>query len=255
MGLPQTDVIINTFDGLKLSAWWVPSLIPDSTQTVICCHGYMMNRSELSPVAFLLAQRGYNCLLIDFPGHGWSPKRKCGLGWTEKQDVLACVDYVQALIPGGKVILYGSSMGAAASCFAAGERSDGIDALVLDSAYDCLNDAILGWWNFLGGKWLRVALWPTLPISALALGVNPNSVSVSDALKRANLPTLIIHGERDRLAEPQDARNNAAALGDLAKIVWLPNSNHSEGRWLYPVQYYEALFGFLDSLELPKSNP
>ncbi|MEQ1932437.1 MAG: alpha/beta fold hydrolase, partial [Fimbriimonadaceae bacterium] len=227
---------------------------PDSRKTVILCHGYMMNRSELSPVAFLLAKRGYNCLLIDFPSHGWSPKRKCGLGWTERKDVLASIDFVRERIPNGEIVLYGSSMGAAASCFAVGERSDGVRALILDSAYDCLNDAILGWWHFLGGKWLRTLLWPTLPISALVLGVNPNKTSVSGALKKAHLPTLILHGERDRLAEPQDARNNAAALGDLAQIAWMPNSNHSEGRWLYPTQYYEALFGFLDSLESPKAD-
>ncbi|MEQ1821862.1 MAG: alpha/beta fold hydrolase [Fimbriimonadaceae bacterium] len=254
MGLSQTDVSIATFDGLKLSAWWVPSVVPNSKKTVICCHGYMMNRSELSPVAFLLAKRGYNCLLIDFPAHGWSPKRKCGLGWTERHDVLAAIDYVKETVPGGEIVLYGSSMGAAAASFAMGVRPDGVRALVLDSAYDCLNDAILGWWHFLGGKWLKAALWPTLPISALVLGVNPNHVSVSKSLAMAQLPTLIIHGERDRLAEPQDARNNATALGDLAQIAWMPKSNHSEGRWLYPDLYYEALFGFLDSLEPTKPN-
>lgn len=243
MAVPQEDVEFASGD-LKIRGWWSP--VEGSDRVMILCHGYMMNRSELAPIAVELWKRGVSCLLIDFRAHGRSQGKKSFLGYREAEDVIAAVGWVRSLVPGAKVGLLGSSMGSAASAIAAGERPGLVDVLVLDSAYSRLPSAVLGWWRFLGGPVLSAALSPTVLLAAPLAGFNPFSIDVARCLTKAgDVPVLLLHGDSDNLALPAEAERNHAAVGGPKELVWLPGSGHSEGRWLHPERYYGALFGFL----------
>lgn len=244
MGSPQEEVTIES-EGNLLRCWWVD--VPNARAVMILSHGYMMNRAELAPVAHLLAQRGVACLLVDLRAHGKSGGRKSGLGLREAQDVLAAVQWVRTKVPGAKIGLLGSSMGAAASAFAAAEAAGTVDVLVLDSAYGRLSSAVLGWWRFVGGRWLAAVLSPTVLVAAPMAGFNPFKVDVAQALARMGaVPTLLLHGGADDLALPIEAERNLAACTGPKEIVWFPGYGHSEGRWEMPEQYNAALFGFLE---------
>lgn len=248
MGLSQEDVSFRTFDGIDIRGWWLPSSTPDSKRVAILLHGYMMNRSELAPVAVPLTKDGFHCLAIDFPGHGYSPRRKTGLGYTERQDVLAAIEFVSKRIPEAQIVLIGSSMGAAAAAFAAPEAPESVKALVLDGAYSRMSTAITGFLHFMGGKGAKSILGPIGQFGRPMMGLNPGKISVTDHLARTRLPVLLLHGDRDVLAPPSDAVANLEALGERGELVWLPNSNHAEGRWLHPDVYHKALFAFLNRI-------
>lgn len=248
MGLEQEDISFSTYDGLTIKGWWMASPNGESNRVAILLHGYMMNRSELAPVAVPLTKEGFHCLIIDFPGHGYSPRRKTGLGFTERGDVLAAVQFVLDRIPDAEIVLIGSSMGAAAAAFAGPELPPAVRAMVLDGAYSRMSTAITGFLHFMGGKAVKSFLGPIGQIGGPMMGLNPGRISVTDYLKRVSIPVLLIHGDRDVLAPPADAKANLAALGDKGELVWLPNSNHAEGRWLHPDMYHNALFSFLDRL-------
>lgn len=247
MGAPQEDVSFVS-EGNTLRGWWVEA--PGSDRVMILSHGYFMNRSELTPVAVQLWQRGVSCLLIDLRAHGRSQGKKSFLGYREAYDVAAAVAYARSRKPGAKIGLLGSSMGAAASALACGAHPGIADVLVLDSAYGRLASAILGWWRFVGGKWLMYVLSPTAYLAAPFTGFNPFAVDVSKALANAGpVPTLILHGDRDSLALPAEAERNASACTGEKELVWLPGMGHSEGRWEMPDRYHAALFGFLERVD------
>lgn len=254
MGLKQESIFLPTFDGLKLGGWWIPAENANSKKVAILLHGYMMNRSELAPVAVPLSKEGFHCLVIDFPGHGYSPRRKTGLGYTERQDVLAAISYVNERITDAEIVLIGSSMGAAAAAFAAPDLPPSVKALVLDGAYAKMSTAITGFLLFIGGKRARSFLAPIGQVGRPFMGLNPAKHSVTDALKQFKGPVLLLHGDRDVLAPPSDAKANLAALGDRGELVWLPNSNHAEGRWLHPDLYHQSLFAFLHKV-FPNKTP
>jgi pimeloyl-ACP methyl ester carboxylesterase len=245
MGLQQEEVSFPTFDGLTVRAWWINAENAESEKVAILLHGYMMNRSELAPVAVPLSKEGFHCLVIDFPGHGYSPRRKTGLGYVERGDVLAAISYVLERIPEAQIVLIGSSMGAAAAAFAAPEVPPNVRALVLDGAYSRMSTAITGFLHFMGGKGAKSFLGPIGQIGRPMMGLNPAKLSVTESLKKVRIPVLLLHGDRDVLAPPSDAEANLAALGDHGELVWLPKSNHAEGRWLHPDLYHQALFSFL----------
>lgn len=250
MNLPQHDVEFATSDGITLRAWWIPLEEERERPTVaILLHGYLMTRSELTPLAGQLWKEGCACLLPDFRAHGSSGGKKCGVGWLERKDVAAAMAWVRERYPDARIVLIGSSMGAAASAFAAAEGG-GASALILDCGYSRLASAALGWWRFIGGKWLAVLFAPTVLAAAPLVGVNPFKVDVAEALAKADIPTLLIHGARDRLALPSEAERNLAACGDKGRLIWMPNSNHAEGRWIHPELYENAVKSFLRELDL-----
>ncbi len=243
LGAAQEDVDL-TVDGMTIRSWWVP--VENAKAVVILSHGYMMNRSELSGEAAWLARHGVASFLLDLRAHGKSGGKKCGFGYRERAEILAAVLWVRKEMPGVKVILMGSSMGAAASAFAAAQGQ--ADALILDSCFSQLPDAVLGWWRFLGGKALMVFLSPTLYFSIPMIGFSPRVADVGAALKGCRMPVLILHGKADRLALPAEAERNAKLHADDTQIVWFDGCNHSEGRWLQPDRYHDAVEGFLRRL-------
>ncbi len=245
MGAPQEEVEFKS-DGNLIRGWWVQAEDPNAPVMVLL-HGYMMNRAELSPVAYQLWRRGVSSLVIDFRAHGRSQGNKSGLGWYERHDVAASVAFARSRAPGAKIGLLGSSMGSAASALAMGDDPSLADILILDSCYSRLSSAVLGWWRFLGGKVLAAILSPTVLVAAPFAGFNPFSIDISKALaKIGDKPVLVLHGACDTLALPSEAERNLAVIPGPKKIVWFAGCSHSEGRWEQPDLYHQELFDFLD---------
>jgi alpha-beta hydrolase superfamily lysophospholipase len=247
LGVAQEPVELVAADGVRMAGWWVPTV--ESRGVIVLAHGYMMNRAEPSVLAAWLAGQGWSCLLMDFPGHGSSGQRRVGFGWTERNDVAVMLREARKRADGAPVVAWGSSMGAAASAFALAEDGSLADGLVLDSAYGSLVGAVSGWWYWLGGRKLQIILGPVIWFGRMLLPFNPNRVRVSDALRNVHVPTLLLHGDRDSLATPDQAEQNLAALGEQGKLVWFAGCAHSEGRWVHPVQYQLELKKYLDEVE------
>lgn len=239
----QYDVEFESEPNIMLKGWWIPA--ENSRAVAVISHGYMMNRAELTPVAVDLARRGCSCLVYDFRAHGKSGGKICGAGGLEVQDVIAAVAEARRRHPDGPLLLLGSSMGAAASAMAANHPTVKADALVLDSAYSRLPSAILGWWRFLGGKPLAAILSPTVLLGWPMTGTNPFQVDVAKSLKPLQIPVLILHGDADSLALPEEATRNQAACAQGAEVVWFAGCGHSEGRWLIPDLYEQSLYRYL----------
>jgi alpha-beta hydrolase superfamily lysophospholipase len=249
LGAPQEEFDLPSTDGVRLKAWWVPAEGADTV--AILSHGYVMNRSELSPLAHWLWQRGISCLLFDFRAHGHTHGGASTIGYREADDVLAAIAEARRRCPGARIVLLGSSMGSAASAFAAAR--DSVDALVLDSCYSQLVKAAFGWWRFLGGKTLSWILGPMVLIAGPLAKMNPFKVDVTHALRETSCPILLLHGRCDDLALPSEALRNFEAIGDRGELVWFDDCGHSEFRWIQPVQYYEAVEAFLTQANLIRS--
>lgn len=246
VGAPQEEVEIELPQVGMIRGWWVDS--PRPSAVVILVHGYIMNRSELAPVAAQLHSWGFSSLLIDLRGHGKSARHKVGFGVREREEVAEAVRFVRLRHPGVPVVLMGSSMGAAACAFACEKDPALADGLILDSVYGKLSEAIVGWWRFLGGRSLAAALYPVMWIAAPMAGLNPAGHDVARAIRQFPKPVLMIHGDQDDLALPSEAVRVQGASNGNAKIVWMPGCGHSEGRWVHSEAYYQALQDFLFEL-------
>lgn len=244
----ETTEFPDSGTGKLLRGWWVPH--DDPKIVMICCHGFMMNRSELAPFAARFQGKPVAFLFFDFPAHGSSQGKKSGFGYRERTAVSSAVDQARQRYPKAKIVLVGSSMGAVACAFAQSENPNLADALILDSCYDRLPDAVNGWWLFLGGKKLRFFLYPVVWLGRPLSGFSLFTVVVSKALAKVKIPTLVLHGTGDTLASIKHAEANFESLGGPKKYVTFDDRNHSEARWEEPEKYFESIETFLGEHQL-----
>lgn len=248
LGLPQANVEFNSKDGTLLRGWWVAGTNPD--RLAVLAHGYLMNRAELLPLAVELHREGYSVLLFDFRAHGKSRGRKCGLGWTERLDVAAAVEFARHKLGGDpKVLLAGSSMGCAAIALAVADDPALGDWLVLDSAYSRLVTASSGWWRFLGGRFLQVAFAPVQWIGIPIIGFNPLKVDVGKALSKVAKPVLFLHGGADTLAPRSEAERNYAMAAGPKHLHIFEGYDHSAFRFEEPERYLRTVMAWVASVD------
>jgi len=243
LGAAQENIAFES-DGNTLRGWWVPA--EESDAVMIFSHGYMMNKCEFTPDAAYWSKHGISGLLFDHRAHGHSGGKVCCFGVHEQTDIVAAVRFAREKKPGAKIILVGSSMGSASIAFALAKNPDLADLVILDSCYSRLGSASLGWWRFLGGKFLMFLLSPTVIIAAPMVGFNPFKVDVAKAVGHlSHIPVLFLHGNRDTLALPSEAERNIAAHAGSHTVVWFDGCGHSEARWIQPDKYQYALGEFL----------
>ena len=112
------DVRLRTSDGLNLTGWYFPH---SGDRAAIVVHGRNSNRiqSEINGVrrgehiADFLYADGFSVLLFDLRGHGNSDGDRYSLGWYERRDVAAAIEFVMSRgYAESRIALLGVSLGA-----------------------------------------------------------------------------------------------------------------------------------------------
>lgn len=134
--IPFTNITLTTQDGVELAAWYTP---PQNGAVILIAHGYNDNRPESIYAMFI--ENGYGALAWDFRAHGGSEGDMSTLGYYERMDVEAALDYALAQEGVEHVGAWGGSMGAATLILSTAEHPE-IEALVADSAYPSLEDVL-----------------------------------------------------------------------------------------------------------------
>ena len=248
LGYRQEAVSFETSDGLSLSGWWSEG---DGDVVAIAAHGYVMNRCEWVPVQSFMGDAGYSFLYFDLRAHGRSEGARIGFGRDETADVLAAIAWVRSRVPGKKIVLLGSSMGAVASVRAAKESPEGIVGLILDGPYRNLEEAMAGWWPFLGGNLLAKVMRPSKWIAPWILGFAPKTLAVDDSLKEIHdIPTILIYGGADPLISAESIQAMKEAAGEHGTLVMFDGATHGAGRLQDPEKFKKELVAFLDEAGL-----
>ena len=131
-GLDYEDVTFTTSDGVRLSAWYVPST---NGAAVVLRHGSGSTRSDVLDEAVTLAGAGYGVLAVDARGHGRSGGDAMDLGWWGDADVAAAVTWLASRpdVRDGRIGVVGLSMGGEEAIGAAA-ADPGVRAVVAEGA-------------------------------------------------------------------------------------------------------------------------
>ncbi len=227
-GLEYEEVSFKTMDGVTLKGWFIPK--EGKKATIIVCHGYPFDKGNILPLSLFLHEE-YNLFLFDFRAMGESEGRYTTVGYHEKKDLLASVDYLKSR---GieKIGALGFSLGGAVIIMT---HSPGIKALVSDSSYATLDLMIHS--LFRHYHFLRYPFVFTVKLfSRLVLKFDTSSVSPVDTIREVETPILLIHGERDSQIPVKNAHllHEAAPRSEL----WIvPGADHGEARGLEPREY------------------
>ncbi|MGQ9540302.1 MAG: alpha/beta hydrolase [Armatimonadota bacterium] len=248
--IPYDPVVFPSRDGIPLSGWWLSH--PQARGVAVLCHGYLANRCEVLGVGLELYRMGFSCLLFDFRGHGESGGRVTTVGAKEVNDALGAVDFAAQF--GLPILLFGSSMGGAVAIMTAA-RDKRVGAVITDSAYARLSQAVDTWWEAGFGKLIGKLC---RPVKYLALLFTRTSLSDAEPVREiariAPRPILLIHGDRDHLVPLQHAYALYQSAGK-PRILWIANgSGHVRARVDQPENYYEQITQFIDRWLEPVST-
>jgi len=114
--LAYDEITVTTADGVALPAWWMPAA--GATKAIVFVHGHGGSRNEGLRFAPALHAAGYHLLALELRrNHG----QYASMGYHERKDVRAAVDWVLQQKGVQGVALMGFSMGAATSILAMAE--------------------------------------------------------------------------------------------------------------------------------------
>ncbi|HYX94945.1 MAG TPA: alpha/beta hydrolase [Geodermatophilus sp.] len=202
------DVVLETSDGLRLGAWFVPGPDPGAP-AVLVADGNGGHRGLRAPLAAALARRGLAVLLFDYRGYGGNPGSPSEEGLA--RDVRAARAHLleEAGVPPDRLLYLGESLGAAVVTELATEHPPA--ALVLRSPFVDL--AAVG-----------AEHYPFLPVRALLRDRYP----VAERVATIRVPTTVVLGDADSIVPPAQSRAVAAAAAGLHRLVEVPGADHND---------------------------
>lgn len=245
LGRPYEDVALVTRDGVKLSAWYVPS---QNRAAVIT-----FPRQWTVAHARMLAGHGYGVLLVDPRGYGESEGDPNAYGWGSARDIDAAVawlrrrpDVQRRRIGGLGLSVGGEQMLEAAS------RNPGLKAVVSEGAgIRSVRESLLR----RGPSPLELALqYPqdlVQTASVWLLGGEPVPMSLKNAsLLIGPRAVLLIYGEDGQEVEKSVNPVYYDAAFDPKGIWEVRGAGHTGGLQAQPEEYERVVVGFFDRVLL-----
>ena len=223
-GLAFTTRTLRNAAGQKLEVWEIPA--PGPGPLVLMFPGYGGSKDTLLAAAVEFHRLGCASWLVDFAGIGGSEGDTTTIGWREADDVTAAVRAAQTAQPGRRLVLYGTSMGAAAILRAVHLGDVQPTALVLECPFDRLVTTIGNRCGLLGLPRQPfangVVFW-----AGVQQGYNGFAHNPVDYARSVRCPTLLLQGGQDQLVGLDRSRRIATALGKNGTFQVFPTAGHA----------------------------
>ncbi len=219
----------------------------DSHDWVILLHGYTGVKEEMYPFAYEYYQRGYHVLVPDLRCQGESEGDFIGMGYTDSQDLCHWIDLVKAEDPDAQIVLHGQSMGAATALIYSGrpDAEQHVRSIISDSSY---TDA----YTMFGEKaydWFHLPAFPLVDSMRLMLllrgGYDLYDASAINAIQTSSTPTLLIHGDKDRMISAEQSVELYEAASCPKKLFLVEGAGHGQPQDKDPEGYYKEVFGWI----------
>ena len=242
--VPYEEVSITSHDGLKLTGRYYH--VADGAPLEIQCHGYKGNALRDFSGAWQIARAaGRNVLLINQRCHGGSQGKTITFGILERQDVMNWIRYANGRFGNVPILLSGVSMGAATVLMVSGmDLPENVTCVIADCPYDAPSNIIK---KVLGqdmGMPVKI-VYPLIRLGGMLYGkFNLNADSPVEAVKRARIPILLIHGDDDRFVPHPMSCNIYAAAPEKIEFHTIPGAGHALNYVTDPEGYTEIVNAF-----------
>jgi pimeloyl-ACP methyl ester carboxylesterase len=171
------EVTVETEDGERLHAWWIPAERP--VGHVLFCHGNGGNIGDRVLHAALLHRAGLDVLLFDYRGYGRSTGRASEEGTYRDARAARTALLGRREVNAGSVLYVGESLGGAVATALAHEAPPA--GVVLVSTFTSVRD-------------MARRHYPFVPAAAV-----PDAYPSLRLVRDLRAPLLVLHGDRDDL--------------------------------------------------------
>lgn len=249
----EEHVSITSFDGLKLSALYVPAETDRPKGTLIVFHGYRsLATVDFAPEAEFLHSLGYRLLVPYQRSHGESQGKYITYGVKERFDCRDWARYAQKRWAGEDIFLMGISMGSATVLMSAGtDLPETVRGIVGDCGFTSP-------WEIMKHVSKRDYHLPSFPLLNLVdllarcvAGYSLKEADTREILARTKLPVLFLHGEEDDFVPLSMTRENYAACGSAVgngekELYLVPGAGHAQSFAMDPQGCGEKIAAFLE---------
>jgi fermentation-respiration switch protein FrsA (DUF1100 family) len=242
-GLAAEPAEFQAGDGLTLRGWYIPA--ENSVKTIIVCSGANGSLDADVHVAPWLHEAGFNVLLFNWRAHGQSDGEVVTLGFNERYDLIAAVQFAKAQ-GAERIGVLGFSMGGTVAIATAAVYED-INALVADSPFVTIVSAVAGGLIERGlPENLAYVLARLLLITAcLRTQLNLFEVDLARWIKRvAPRPLLLMFGDQDVIAPGTEIDLAFAQAGEPKEIWRVPEAAHRDLQTRQPEEYRRRIIEF-----------
>ena len=177
IGLAYEDINIVTADGIRLSAWFIPS--EESRAVLLFCHGNGGNISHRLEKISILNRLRLDILIFDYRGYGKSSGRPSEDGLYI--DAEAVYDHMvnERSLPPKKIIGYGESLGSPVVIDLALKKK--MAGIIIEEAFTSVRD-------------MAKEHFPFMPAFLLKSGYNSLG-----KIKNVQIPKLVLHSINDEI--------------------------------------------------------
>ena len=249
--LPQQEVSITSFDGLKLVGTyyqWSPGAV-----TELMFHGYRGNAErDLCGGVHRAFSLGHNVLIVDQRTSRRSQGNTISFGINEHRDCLAWIDFaIDFLGKDAKLILTGISMGASTVLMAAGrELPENVVGVLADCGYHSAKAIIQKC-----AKQMKLPpklVYPFIKLGARLFGhFDLEEYSPIEAMKTIKVPVIFFHGDTDTFVPCQMSWENYNACVSPKRMVVIPGAGHGLAYIMDPDRYLQEMAEFFTENGVP----
>lgn len=221
--LPVTEFRIRDELGTTISGWQIKRKV--AAPVLVLLHPLRGNRRTMLGRAALFHDHGYSIVIIDLQSHGESRGEGITMGHLEKHDVAAVVQYVRQNFPGSKIGVVGWSLGGAAALLA---PPLSIDALVLESVYPTIEDAVYNRVAIRAGVGKHLLAPLLLAQLPYRFGISANELKPIDFMQRVDCPVLLLGGDQDLHTPVSETKAMYAAASEPRELLIFNGAAHED---------------------------
>ena len=225
LGLRAEDLTLEARGGARLQGWWIHG---EGRRVVLFFHGNAGNISHRLERARLVVEAlGVDVVLVDYRGYGRSTGRPDEEGlYADGEAVYAAA--ARRGIDGGKIVLFGESLGCAVAIETALTHPCG--GVILETPFLSVPEMARAIYPFLPGFLIRTRFDNETKVRGL------------------RVPKLIVAAERDDVVPPEHARRLFEAAAPPKQMSVIRGATHNDTYLVGGREYLEALRRFLESL-------
>ena len=222
--LDYEAVTLQTDDGLRLSAWFIPHPAPRAT--LLFFHGNAGNLSHRLESIRLFHDLGLAVFIIDYRGYGQSEGSPSEAGTY--RDAAAAWHYLvdERHVAPQEIVIFGRSLGAAIAAELASRTRPA--ALIIESAFTSVPN-------------MAARIYPWLPVRWLSR----YHYDTQTALEALTCPVLIIHSREDDIIPYAEGEQLFTHAREPKQFLEL-HGGHSDGFLVSREAYTQGIDDFLE---------